>query len=155
MKITTLLLAFALTTGATSIIGQEQMLPAQENQTQDITDKELKKFANVYVEVQSESQKMQEKAVKTIEEEGMEIARFNEIAKAQNDPNKKADPKEEEVEKLAAINSKMSKIQSNFQAEITKLIQQEGLTLQRYQELYTAIQKDEELQQKFGELING
>ncbi|WP_107040159.1 DUF4168 domain-containing protein [Brumimicrobium mesophilum] len=155
MKITTLLLAFALTTGATSIIGQEQMLPAQENQTQDITDKELKKFANVYVEVQSESQKMQEKAVKTIEEEGMEIARFNEIAKAQNDPNKKADPKEEEVEKLAAINSKMSKIQSDFQAEITKLIQQEGLTLQRYQELYTAIQKDEELQQKFGTLISG
>lgn len=156
MKITTILLAAALMTGATSVIGQEQMLPTtQQEQTPEVSDAELEKFANVYLEVQTESQKMQQEAVKAIEVEGMEIERFNEITNAQNDPNQEVETNEKEVQQLTKINTKIQEIQTNFQGQVADMIQKEGLTVQRYQELYAAIQQDEQLQQKFGELING
>lgn len=156
MKITRILLAAVLMTGATSAIGQEQMLPTtQQEQTPEVSDVELEKFANVYLEVQSESQKMQQEAVKAIEVEGMEIERFNEISQAQNDPSQEVETNEEEVAQLTKINSKIQEIQTSFQSQVVGMIQKKGLTVQRYQELYAAIQQDEELQQKFGELING
>lgn len=156
MKITTILLAIALLGGATAVIGQEQMMPApQQEQTPDVSDKELEKFATVYMEVQTENQKMQEEAVEAIETSGMDVERFNEIANAQNDPNKEIEANEKEVEQLVNINTKIEKIQTDFQGRVAGMIQKEGLTLERYQEVYSAIQQDEQLQQKFGQMING
>lgn len=156
MKVTTILLALTLMTGATTAIGQgqEQMMPSpQQNETPDVSDKELEKFATVYMEVQTESKKMQEQAVETIEEEGMEVERFNEISNSQNNPNQESEADEAEMKKLDKINTKIEEIQTEFQNKVAGMIQKEGLTVQRYQEVYTAIQQDQELQQKFSELI--
>lgn len=155
MKITTILLAVALMGGVTNAMGQEQMMPVQQEQTPDVSDQELQKFANIYMEVQTESQKMQVQAAEAIQAEGMEVERFNELATAQNDPNQETEPNEKEVEILASINLKIQKIQTDFQGRVAEMVQKEGLTLQRYQELYTAVQNNQELQQKFGELISG
>jgi hypothetical protein len=155
MKITTILLATALTIGATTAIGQEQMLPAPvQETTPSVSDKELEKFANIYLEVQAESQKMQEEAVEIIQTEGMELERFNEISKAKNDPNKDIQKSGKEEEQIASISVKIQEIQTEFQALITEKIQIEGLTIQRYQEVYAAVQQDQELQQKLGQMIN-
>lgn len=141
--------------GVTNAMGQEQMMPVQQEQTPDVSDQELQKFANIYMEVQTESQKMQVQAAEAIQAEGMEVERFNELATAQNDPNQETEPNEKEVEILASINLKIQKIQTDFQGRVAEMVQKEGLTLQRYQELYTAVQNNQELQQKFGELISG
>lgn len=156
MKITSIILAFGLVCGATTAISQEgvQVMPQQE-QSVDVSDQELEKFANVYIEVQSESQKMQGEAVEVIEKGGMDVERFNELANAQNNPNQEVEAKEEELEKVNVIGTKIQKIQMDFQERVSGMIEKEGLTVQRYQEVYQAIQQDQDLQQKFGELIKG
>lgn len=156
MKITSIVLTLSLVFGATTAMSQEEMqvMPQQE-QTSDVSDQELEKFANVYIEVQSESQKMQSEAVEVIEKEGMDIERFNELANAQNDPNQEIEADEQELEKVNVIGTKIQKIQTDFQERVAGMIQKEGLTIQRYQEVYQAIQQDQNLQQKFGALIKG
>lgn len=155
MKISTIVLTIALMSGATTAISQQPAMPQQQQQTEDVSDQELKQFANVYMEVQTESQKMQKKAVSAIEESGMEVERFNELANAQNDPQTEVEANAKEEEKLTAINARIQEIQADFQGKVSSMIQKEGLTVQRYQEVYAAIQQDQGLQKKFGEMING
>lgn len=155
MKITTILLAAGIAIGATTAIGQEQMLPVTtQEQAPSVTDQELEKFATIYQEVQSKNQELQKEAVEVIQSEGMEIERFNEISQAQNDPNSAIETSQEEQAQLTKINTQMQEIQTEFQTTITELIQEEGLTVKRYQEVYAALQQDTELQKKLGELIN-
>lgn len=154
MKITSIILTLGLALFHTTSTAQEQSqaIP-QEVQTTAVSNEELKQFANVYVEVQNESQLMQNKAVQLIEEEGMQVERFNELANAQNNPNQSVEPKEGEVEKLKSISTEIQKVQLDFQEKVGEIIQREGLTMQRYQEVYQAIQQDQSLQQKLSTLI--
>jgi len=156
MKFTSIILTLGLWCGATATIGQEtlQTMPQQEQGT-EVTDQELEKFATVYLEVQTESEKMQGEAVEVIEKEGMGVERFNELANAQNDPSQEVEAEEEELEKITVIGTKIQKIQTDFQERVAGMIEKQGLTIQRYQEVYQAIQQDQNLQQRFGELING
>ena len=156
MKITTILLTFTLLSGATTAIGQETMMPAPKQQvTADVSDKELEKFAVIYKKVQAESEKMQKKAVEAIKAGGIEVERFNEIASAKQNPDKEVETNEKETEQLTNINTKIQEIQTKFQGQVAEMIKQNGLTIQRYQEIYNVIQQDQELQKRFGELING
>ncbi|PWH85040.1 DUF4168 domain-containing protein [Brumimicrobium oceani] len=155
MKITTILLASALSFG-TAVIGQQEMIPAPvQEQNKEVTDQELEKFALIYQDVQIESQEMQKEAIAIIQTEGMELERFNEISQAQADPNNTSEASEEEKAQITKINTQMREIQSSFQSKIAEIVREKGMTVQRYQEVYTAVQQDTELQQKFGALIQG
>src|SRR5690554_3134615 len=103
------------------------MMPAPtQEQTPEVSDKELEKFANIYMEVQTESEKMQAEAVEVIEAEGMDIERFNEISNAQNNPNQEVEPNETELNQLTKINTKIEEIQTDFQGRVAGMIQKEG-----------------------------
>lgn len=56
---------------------------------------------------------------------------------------------------MKKINEKIQTIQMKFQKRVGTMIIDEGLTQQRYQEVYQAIQADADLQKKFGELVKG
>ncbi|RFC53495.1 DUF4168 domain-containing protein [Brumimicrobium aurantiacum] len=157
MKITTLILAIALSTGATTALSQNTgtPMPQPQQQTTTVSDSELEKFATIYVDVQEKSQEMQQNAAKIIQEEGMELERFNELAQANKNPNKEADATEKESKQLTKINTKIQKIQTEFQAKVAEMIQEEGLTVKRYQEVFAALQQDKSLQEKFGAMIQG
>lgn len=157
MKITSLILTFTLLCGATTAMSQEpvQVMPQQEQQTTDVSDKELGQFAEVYMEIQAENEKFQGEAMGLIEKEGMEVDRFNELANAQNNPDQEIDADEKEMEKLAVIGTKIQEIQTDFQSRVMTMIEKGGLSMDRYQEVFLAVQQDPVLQQKLGALING
>ncbi|AUC23522.1 hypothetical protein BTO15_16065 [Polaribacter sejongensis] len=79
-------------------------LTAQEQQ--DISDKELVQFADAYTEVQVLNQQSQQKMMSILQEEGLEIERFNEIQQAKMDPNKKSDATDVEKKKHENITTK-------------------------------------------------
>ncbi|WP_165779292.1 DUF4168 domain-containing protein [Brumimicrobium salinarum] len=156
MKLTTIILSVGLLVGASTAIGQEPVqIAPQEAPSNDVSNEELEKFAKIYTEVQSESQEMQSEAVTIIESEGMDVDRFNEVANAQNNPSAEVEVKEGEKEKIQAISVKIQKLQQAFQGRVQEMIKKRGLTVQRYQEVYQAIQQDQELQQKLGKMIQG
>jgi hypothetical protein len=126
-----------------------------QTEEKTVSDKDLETFVVIYKDVQTENEKVQQKMVGTIQEEGMDVNRFNEINQASANPDTEIDASENEMKAYKKVTKKVQGIQTSFQKEVKTMIEDAGMTLQRYQEVYAALQKDKALQEKFGELMNG
>ena len=91
--------------------------------------------------------------VSTVENEGVEVERFNEIVQSQQDPNQDADASEEEMEIFNTVIRELQIIQNAAQQEMQRAVIDEGLTVERYQELMSQVQTDANLQQRLQELM--
>jgi hypothetical protein len=126
----------------TAVIAQ----PTQ--QAEEVTDREIGQFASSLQEVQQINQQAQEKMVKAIEDEGLEVQRFNEIQQSQQVPDQPSDATEKELKIYQSAVSKLQVIQNNAQQKMEEKITDEGLTVMRYQEIMGMIQSDAALQQR-------
>ena len=122
-------------------------LMAQGTQSQ-ITDAELEKFATVFQQMRMMNQEVQQKMTQVVEEEDMQIQRFNEIHKAELDPAIEVDATEEEQENYETIVSEIEGIQVDFQEKMESLIKDNGLSIERYQQIATRLQTDAQLQER-------
>lgn len=128
---------------------------AQTDQKEEVSAEELKQFASALQQVQTVNQQAQEKMVKTVEEEGMEVQRYNEIQQAQQDPSQEAKVTDEELKQYEVATQGLEKLQVQVQQEMQEKIIEEGLTVNRYQEIAATVQNDPELQQKIQEYLQG
>lgn len=119
----------------------------------DVSDKDLNRFADAYQAVQMENQKAQQEMMTLIQDNGLEVARFQEIQKAQTDPNTEVDATEAEMKSHQKIMGELQKMQPQLQTRMEGIIKDNGLTMQRYQEVAAAVQQDRELQQKLQSII--
>lgn len=113
-----------------------------------VSDSELASFAEVFKEVQEISQESQNKMVKAIQDEGLDLQRYNAIARAQQSGDKDLEVSGDEIEKIKAINSKLIEIESETKEILQKKVSASNLTLERYQEIMGLVQNDEQLQIK-------
>ncbi|MFW6227254.1 MAG: DUF4168 domain-containing protein [Bacteroidota bacterium] len=118
---------------------------------EEVTDQEIKQFAAAFQKVQEVDQQTQQKMIKAIQDEGIDVQRFNEIQQAQQDPNQEVDATSEEMNKYESVSKELEQIQGQAQQKMQEIITEEGLTIQRYQEVAAAIQASQELQQKLQE----
>ena len=118
-----------------------------------VSDEDLEKFVEVYQEVQVENQKLQQGLAEMVEEEGMDVQRFQEIQAMQANPNADVDASEAELATHKSIMGKIEKAQSEFQDKVSDMVEEAGMTLEEYQEVFAELQSNEELQQKFSELM--
>ena len=121
--------------------------------SKDVSDSELASFAEVFQEIQNISKQNQEKMVKAIEDEGIELQRYNAIAKAQQSGDKDLEVSDDEIKKLRAINSQLVKINSETDELVEKKLSPNNLTFERYQEILQLVQKDEQLKMKLREKL--
>ncbi|WP_019039377.1 DUF4168 domain-containing protein [Psychroflexus tropicus] len=128
---------FLFTVFAVSAQAQEQ-----------VTDAQLKKFAEAYQSVQMSNQAIQQEMVEAIEKEGLSPERFNEIYEADMDPEKDVEATEEEMEQQKAAMTKIQEIQKSSQEKMENKLKEKGLTLQQFQDIGAQVQKNPELQQK-------
>ncbi|MEJ4089922.1 DUF4168 domain-containing protein [Galbibacter orientalis] len=140
-------LIFVAILGSVNMFAQAQpsVTPAK---AENVSDAELQQFADAYMAMQKENQQAQQVMAKTIEEEGLELDRFNELHKASMDPNTEIEASEEEIAMHKAAITKLEKLQPEFEAKMKTIIEDSGLSLDRYQALGAAIQADQALQQK-------
>lgn len=127
-------------------------LIAQAN-PKKVSDSELANFAEAYKEVQDISQKSQNEMVKAIQEGGLDLERYNAIARAQQSGDKDLDVSAEEIEKLKTINEQLIAIDTETNKKLQKELSDSNLTQERYQEIIKLLQNDEQLQIKFRELM--
>ena len=81
----------------------------------------------------------------------LDIQRFNEIHTAKLDPAVETDATKEEKEKYDNVIAKIEKMQVSFEGEMQKLIEDSGLSIERYQEIATNLQTNPELQERLKE----
>lgn len=152
-----LIAAFAITTVSAQVnqVPQQMQQQQQQQTIPDISDEELQKFANAFQEVQAESQKVQQKMIAKIQEEGMDVQRFSQIQQAQQNPEQKAEMTAEEEKALENLMPKLQSIQQESQSVMQEKIKAAGLSMARYQEIAQMIQQSPELQQKLKSMMQG
>lgn len=122
-------------------------------QDQEVSDNDLKTFVTIYKQVQQENENLQAGMMDIVQENGLEIERFNEIYEASMTPEKEVNASEEELKKHENAMEAIEQAQTDFQGTVTKIIEKEGFTLEKYQQVFAMLQSDEELQQKFSEFM--
>ena len=90
-----------------------------------------------------------------VQSEGMEVQRFQEIQGMKANPNAEVDASKEEIETHEKLVVEIEKAQLEFQEKVTEMIEEGGMTIEKYQEVFAELQGNEELQQKFTEMIQG
>lgn len=136
--------------------GQVPQAPQQEApQQEEISDEELKKFANAANAIQEIQMKAQEEMVQKVTDAGMDLERFNEIAEAQQNPEAEVEVSDEEEKQLETINDALGEIQEDTDSKMVEAVEEEGFTIERFQEIYAQLQSSPELQQRLQQLSQG
>ncbi len=133
-----------------AILGSFAFTNAQENK---ISDAELNKWANAYQKVQMQNQEAQQQMMMMIQDEGMELQRFNEIQQASMNPNQKGNATEAEIKKHKSITDKIEKMRPELERKATEAIESTGMSIERYQEIAAVIQQDQDLQQRLQQIM--
>ncbi|MDA3818482.1 MAG: DUF4168 domain-containing protein [Prolixibacteraceae bacterium] len=119
-----------------------------QNNSKDVTDAELAKFAEAYKKVQTISQESQQKMINVVKEEGLEVQRYNTIMKSQQNNEQGIQVSDVELEKVQAINGQLKEIDTKANKKLQKSITDNDITVTRYQEIMASLQSDQQLQMK-------
>ena len=147
-KFASFLLFFAIlgTTAASAQISQPQ--PQQQQQKVEVSDSELEKFANAFQGIRMITQKAQQEMVTVVQDGGMDIQKFNKIQQASMNPEVEVEATAEEKKQHKEIASELEEMQMGYQEEMQKVIEEQDLTLQRYEQIAMGLQNDPELQER-------
>src|SRR5690606_29275921 len=139
--------------GGTAVMAQST--PFTEQQTQqpqiEVSDEEFEKFAMAFQHVRAITMGAQQEMADAVQQEGMDIKRFNEIHNAHLNPEVEVTATTEEKQKHETILKEIETIQVNIQGAMEEKIQEQGLTLQRFEQIAMKMENDPELQQKLRE----
>lgn len=119
----------------------------------DVSDKELTTFVAAFQQVQIINQQAQQNMAKAVQDEELSIERFNEMKQSEQNPNQEVQGTTEEMEQFDRANQQIVQIQKEATQSMQKKIEDEGLTIQRYQEIAMALQNSPELQQKIQKMM--
>ena len=126
----------------------------QAQTEQKVTDEQLKKFVKVSQKVQGESMKQQQEMMKVIQDEGISPERFNQIYKAEQNPNKESDASGEEKKQYDAAMKKINAMNKQSQKDMEALIKKEGMKVETYMMINKKLQQDKSLQKRFRQIMS-
>ena len=114
----------------------------------DVTNEEVEKFAVTFQKMRMLNQEAQKELSEVISSEGMEVSRFNTLYQAQMDPETEADFTEDEEQKFNVIIEELNKRQTVLRAKVEDMIKENGLTMERYEQIGNQLQNDAALQER-------
>lgn len=142
--------------GGTTVFAQTPQMPQEQQQQKvEVTDAELNKFAEAFQGIRVIGQQSQQEMLQVVQEEGMDVQRFNEIHQGTLDPEKEVEATTEEKEQHKNIISELEVMQTSMQKQMEQVITKSGLTLERYEQIAMGLQSDRELQQRLQKVLQG
>jgi hypothetical protein len=131
---------------------------AQQPQTQDFpqdqeySDEELETFVVAALEVMPLQEESQLKMIGEIEERDLTVDRFNIILETQQ-MGQEPDATEEELEAFDEALKAIQAIQKDYHEDMIRVIEDSGISLEKYEEILINYQQDPELQLRIGEIM--
>ena len=152
-KTVPLMLGLLLMAGSAFAQGQ-QMQQMQNAQADSVSDKELKNFVDAAQELQTIQQNIQSEVQQMVQEEDMTFQRFQQIIMSKQNPQmaKKVQVTDEEEAVIKEMQPKLQKIQQEANQKQMTVIQDNGLTPQRFQQIAQAVQSDPQMMQRFQQM---
>ena len=152
----TFLVLLGVIFGTTAIYAQQQQMPPQPDplSPEEVTDEHLEKISNVTQAGQGIQEEADNKMREVIEDVGMEFQRFQQIMMAQQNPQlaNQLQLSSEEQETLQEIQPELMKINQEAQQQYMAKIEEEGLSIQEFQQIAQAIQAHPEVAERFEEI---
>ena len=128
-------------------------LQAQEDNA--LSEKDMEQFAEVFIDIQAISEDAREGMVAALDEVGMSVDRFNEIQQMAQDPSSDLALSDEEEEQLNQANQSIQGIQMDAQQKMQQAILDNGMSVEKYQEIAMQVQTNPDLQQKIQAIMMG
>ena len=132
---------------------QQEALPEQAPET-SIDSEEIERFANAFESVQALQNEARDSMMQAIEEEGLDIETYSQVFQMQQqglEPSEELS--QEEQEQFEQVDARINEIEQEAQADIEQAITDADLEVERFEEIFMAIQQDPELQQQVQEAI--
>ncbi len=138
---------------AVVVFAQQQMpMPQQQEVSTDFSEEEIETFVEANLDVTKVQQEAEKKAMGIIEENDLELERFNEIvAIQQGQSDEEASPEE-----MEAFNAAAQEIMANNQETQSKMIaalDKHDISQEKYQQIMMAYQQDEEFRKKVDTVV--
>lgn len=139
--------------GSTFAQGQ-QMQQMQNSQADSVTDKELKTFVETTQELQGIQQDIQGQVQEMVKEEDIEFQRFQQIMMSKQNPQmaKNIEVTDAEEEAIQNLQPKLQEISQEAQKQQLAVIQEKGLSPQRFQQIAQAVQSNPQMMQRFQQM---
>jgi hypothetical protein len=138
---------------AVVVFAQQQMpMPQQQEVSTNYSEKEIETFVEANLEVTKVQQKAQEEAMVIIEDNDLDLDRFNEIvAIQQGQSDEEASP--EEMEKFNAAAQKIMANNQKTQAKMQEALGKYEIDEQTYQQIMMAYQQDGDFRKKVDAVV--
>jgi hypothetical protein len=150
IAVTVTALLFIFSIGNTALAqGTVQQAPLKE----DFKKEELQSFIKANQKVVALQKASEEKMVKVIQEEGLTVERFNQLAASQQNPDKKVKVEAKEMETFNTAAQKISGIGKEADTQMQQSIKQEGIDVETYQQIILAYQKSPKVKQELEALL--
>ncbi len=133
---------------------QFQQPPQQQPQV-DVSDDELEVFVDASMNAQTVQAESQQEMVAIVNDEGIGVETYNEIMQAQQmgESVDDLDIPEDDVVKFESAYAQIQEIEEKMQEQLAHAVEDEGMDMDRFQEINMAIQQDPELQQRVQQMI--
>lgn len=130
-------------------------MPPQEAPQIEVSDEELELFIDASMNAQSVQMESQQEMISIVDEEGIEVSTYNEIMQAQQmgQPLEDLGVTESDIEKFESAHEQIQEVEVRMEREIAQAVEEEGMEMERFQEINVAIQQDPELQQRAQQMI--
>ncbi|MDR9417817.1 DUF4168 domain-containing protein [Gracilimonas sp.] len=155
-KLSLIILVGTLFSTAAIAQQQQQQMPPQPEplSPEEVTDEQLEMVSNVTKAGQGIQEEADTKMREVVADVDMEFQRFQQIMMAQQNPQMagQLDLSEEEQQTLQQIQPQLMQISQETQQKYIAKIQEEGLTIQKFQQITQAIQAHPEVAERFEEI---
>lgn len=120
-----------------------------------VSPEELKKFASATKQLLAIVNDTESQMVQAVEKQGLSQTRFNEIYQSKQNPSAKPatqiTSKEEASYKQAV--TQLTQLQKDAQTKMDQVVQAQGLPMERFNQIFAAVQKDPQLKQEVRKMI--
>jgi len=134
-----------------------QQLPQQQQQqvTEDFSDEEIEKFVKINQEIMPIQEQMQGRMMETIEETGLDVERFNQLAQAMQQGNiKDVSDDPQEIAKFNQAGQKVMEMNQEIGAEYQKRMTAHKMDPERFQQIMIAYQQSEKVRNKVDSMMD-
>lgn len=131
----------------------QNQLPNDREVREDFSEQELQQFIDANKEAITVQQSAEQNMMEAIQEEGLDVDKFNEILTSRQNPQMKTEATTEDQTKFDSAVQKVMKIQERMVSEMEDAIQQSGMSISEYEEMLIAYQQSPKIQQQVNEML--
>lgn len=125
-------------------------------QAPSVSDGELESFVAALEQVQSIRQSMAEDTQQAVSDSPLEQQRFEELYRSQQGGQEPGQaPTDAESQQFQQLMGEIQQIQQQSNQQMVQAVEDEGLSVSRFNQIAQAIQQNQQLQQQFREMQGG